>query len=136
MNAAREEAVRRAVLNSFDDEGILHEVAEEVNAQLERWGVQYHPDGTSPDQTWGYWSGVRDGIPGRLTGAEMAHHARLDCEFAFREGRGTWGDILLEEVWEAMAERDPARLRSELIQVAAVATSWIESIDRREAGDE
>jgi hypothetical protein len=43
----------------------------------------------------------------------------------------TWTSVLLEEVWEACAERDPAKLRAELVQVAAVATAWIEAIDRR-----
>lgn len=41
--------------------------------------------------------------------------------------------MLLEEVAEAFAESDDARLRAELVQVAAVAQAWIESIDRRSA---
>lgn len=45
-----------------------------------------------------------------------------------------WDGILLEEVWEALAEADPAKLRTELIQVAAVAAAWIQAIDRRALG--
>jgi hypothetical protein len=44
-----------------------------------------------------------------------------------------WVDILEEEVAEAAAESDPAKLRAELVQVAAVAVAWIEAIDRRAA---
>lgn len=57
--------------------------------------------------------------------------ARRDCASAFRVGKGTWRHILQEEVAEAFAELDPAPLREELIQVAAVAVAWIEAIDRR-----
>jgi hypothetical protein len=45
----------------------------------------------------------------------------------------TWRDILLEEVYEAFAETDSDRLREELIQVAAVALSWVDAIDRRKS---
>lgn len=41
-----------------------------------------------------------------------------------------FGEVLLEEVCEALAERDPRRIREELLQVAAVAVRWMQSIDR------
>jgi hypothetical protein len=44
--------------------------------------------------------------------------------------------ILREEVYEAFAEEDPAALRTELIQVAAVAATWVDAIDRRAALDQ
>ena len=47
-------------------------------------------------------------------------------------GQCTWLHILREEVFEAFAEDDPAKLRAELIQVAAVAVQWVEAIDRAE----
>ena len=43
----------------------------------------------------------------------------------------TFRPVLLEEVSEALAEDDPARLREELLQVAGVAVLWIEALDRR-----
>ena len=46
----------------------------------------------------------------------------------------TWNAILTEEVGEAakeVLEVDVKKLRVELIQVAAVAVAWIESLDRR-----
>ena len=45
------------------------------------------------------------------------------------EKKRTAGDEL-RTVGEAFAESDPDKLRTELIQVAAVAVAWIESIDR------
>ncbi len=46
-----------------------------------------------------------------------------------------WRDILLEEVFEALAEEEPKELRKELVQVAAVAAQWVEAIDRRGGSD-
>ena len=51
-----------------------------------------------------------------------------------------WLAILVEELGEAAAEvithpgYSERRLKWELIQVAAVAVAWVESIDRRTAG--
>lgn len=45
-----------------------------------------------------------------------------------------WDGVLLEEVYEALAEPDPERLRAELVQVAAVCAAWISDIDRRPTG--
>jgi hypothetical protein len=39
--------------------------------------------------------------------------------------------VLNEEVAEAFAESDPAKLRAELLQVAAVCAAWIYDIDTR-----
>ena len=41
----------------------------------------------------------------------------------------TWKLVLNEEVREAFAEKDPKKIRAELVQVAAVALAWIESLD-------
>lgn len=49
------------------------------------------------------------------------------------EGAPSWMHLLREEFAEAMAELDSGsteRLRTELLQVAAVAVSWVETIDR------
>ncbi len=45
-----------------------------------------------------------------------------------------WDLVLLEETCEALLEDDPARLRAELVQVAAVACQWVEAIDRADGG--
>lgn len=46
------------------------------------------------------------------------------------DGRVTWKDVLLEEVYEALAESDPQKVRAELVQVGAVAARMVLAIDR------
>lgn len=58
--------------------------------------------------------------------------ARISYERAKREGRLTHAHVFDEETAEVLAETDPVKLRTELVQVAAVAVKWIEEIDRRE----
>lgn len=90
------------------------EVLAERGRQDDKWGEQSHPDNTS----------VEDYGP-------IADKMRDDCEWAFAHGAGSWTAILLEEVGEALAEEDPEKLRTELLQVAAVCVAWVEDIDRR-----
>lgn len=89
-------------------------VLAEQERQITLWGEQSHPDGTSPDNQ------------------HIADAARDSCEAAFNSGRGTWFDILLEEVMEASAEADEDALITELVQVSAVAQSWAAAIRRRQ----
>jgi hypothetical protein len=92
--------------------------AEEVDAerqrQLAKFGDQHHPDGT--------------GLP---VYQHSANRYRDHADRAAASGVLAWRDVLQEEVYEALAESDPDRLRAELIQVAAVAVAWVEAIDRR-----
>jgi hypothetical protein len=96
------------------DAPVLAEIQAERERQDAKWGEQNHNDGT----------GSRDQ-------QAAAGLARSWCQDAFGSGYGTWSDVLAEEVAEANAESDPAKLRAELVQVAAVATAWIAAIDRR-----
>jgi hypothetical protein len=101
---------------SVTTDRVLTEVLAERITQDAKWGEQNHPDGTGydgSDQHADFW--------------------RQRCQDAFADGEGTWGHVLLEEVFEAIAENDPANLRAELVQVAAVAVAWVEAIDRRPA---
>lgn len=97
---------------------LMTELAAERERQDAKWGEQNHPNGT--------------GGPGMAAEAEAA---RLECQRQFAEKTGTWMDILDEEVAEAYAEKDPAKLRAELVQVAAVVVAWIEAIDRKAKAD-
>ncbi|MGZ3687336.1 MAG: hypothetical protein ACXWPM_06790 [Bdellovibrionota bacterium] len=93
---------------------VLEEVFFERRRQHAKWGEQNPPDGTgSPDQQ------IR------------ARVAKKRCDREFKNGTGTWVDIMTEEVLEAFGEWDSGRIRAELIQVAAVAVQWVEAIDRR-----
>lgn len=61
-----------------------------------------------------------------------ADWCRSECQLHHATPEGaTWTDILLEEVFEAVAEQDVDKLRAELVQVAAVAVAWIEALDKR-----
>lgn len=92
---------------------VLEQVRGERYAQHVKWGEQNHPDGTS------------------MAYAGHAAAFRSLCDRRHNDGTGTWLDILLEEVYEAATESDPQALRTELVQVAAVAVAWVEAIDRR-----
>ncbi|KFU82915.1 hypothetical protein SAMN04489729_4256 [Amycolatopsis lurida] len=104
---------------------VLVEVAEERGRQDAKWGRQDHADGTGPDEP--------NQVRFCVTVAEAADFARWRTDLAARHDAPTFADLLTEETFEALAEKDPAALRAELVQVAAVAVCWIEAIDRRAA---
>lgn len=93
---------------------VLDEVAAEMGRQHSLWGEQNHDNGT--------------GTPADRGDREVYKRAN---KRAVEQDKLTWRLILLEEVFEALAEREPAKLREELVQVAAVAGSWIQAIDRK-----
>lgn len=45
-----------------------------------------------------------------------------------KKGRHKWANILLEEVYEAITEKDRSDQATELVQVAAVCVAWIEDL--------
>lgn len=94
---------------------VINDVLQERRAQDAKWGEQNHPDGTGYD-----WDVLN------------AQYYREKCDTAFADGRGTYKDILREEVFEAFAEKDPEKLKQELIQVAAVAVAWVEKLLRED----
>ncbi|KOX45283.1 hypothetical protein ADL19_23445 [Streptomyces purpurogeneiscleroticus] len=119
--------MRQLVLEPLPLTLVLDEVARERVAQDEKWGEQNHPDGTGPREVFQVrymhelardTRRATDAAAGKTPGLE--HHGPL-----------TWRHILLEEVFEALAEEKPAELRTELVQVAAVAAAWVEALDRR-----
>ncbi len=92
---------------------VLADVRAEREAQDRTWGVQEFPDGSGPEFV------------------EDAEEAKKECAAAWRRGELTWRHILTEEFFEALAESEPAALRGELVQTAAVAVQWVQSLDRR-----
>ena len=103
-------------MSTFQEKlNILADIAAERVRQIDKWGEERDlPDGTK-------FPGSRD----------MAVAFREDCQSRFDKNIGTWSDILLEEVYEALDESDWHKLRAELIQVAAVCVAWIEDGDER-----
>lgn len=109
----------------------INDVLGERDAQDAKWGEQNHPDGTGPR---GVFLRHR-GLYRVNTFKGLADTTRSVTDSRTKAGTLSFADILLEEVFEALAESDPAKLRTELVQVAAVAVQWVEAIDRR-AGKE
>lgn len=87
------------------------EIRLERERQDQKWGVQTHNRGTGPQY------------------APHADHFRKVTDTKARSGTDTWADILLEEVYEALAESDTDALRKELIQAAAVCVAFAEALD-------
>lgn len=99
--------------------GVLSEVAAERAKQDAKWGAERtHPSGTGKAMS------------------PPASYFKTECDRAARDGTITWLHILQEEVAEAAEEGDPSLLRQELVQVAAVAVAWIESLDILEDPDD
>ncbi|WEU67386.1 hypothetical protein [Xanthomonas phage JGB6] len=101
---------------------VLPEILRERDRQDAKFGPQDHPS--------------FDEVPHaeKLAREVAADAARDACAEAFSAGRGTWQNVLLEEVYEAMAEvDDDTKLEEELIQIAAVAVAWVESLRRKRA---
>lgn len=114
---------------------ILAEVARERARQTEKHGDQSHlPDGTGPNTRPLLELGYDTALFADRTAAHLARAAQQKTDrHAHQYGAGavTFADILLEEVFEALAESDPPALRTELVQIAAVTVQWIEAIDAR-----
>lgn len=91
----------------------------ERQRQLEQWGDQRHPDLGGDCELQ---------CDRREMFAERAEYYRT-----YNGSRSDWSGILLKEVYEALAEADPAKIRAELVQVAAVCAAWVTDIDSREA---
>ncbi len=108
-------------LDASDDtqRQVVGAILAERRRQDEKWGALGEKDFKLPDGT------------GMEFDKEAADAARAACDASHKAGVGTWRDILEEEVAEAFAESDPDLLRKELLEVAAVALKWCETIDRR-----
>lgn len=105
---------------------VVGEVVAERDRQDAKWGEQNHPDGTGDDRHLFRTTS-------RETYGTLCYLARSTTDRTAEQGTVTFADIFAEEVFEALAESDPVKLRAELIQTAAVAVAWVEAIDRRES---
>ena len=115
----------------------LHAIADEVHAEIHRAGVKFGPQYDVPDVDQVLMT--REGGCSDLRMAQEyeipdASRAKFMTDTAFSRGQGTWAHILVEEISEAVEAATtgtPAALRAELIQVAAVAMRWVDTIDQR-----
>jgi hypothetical protein len=115
------------VLARHTDDQTQALVSRELTRQIAKWGVQAHPDHTGAG-----WNAAGQ----RQDGNHFAGLADLMKQVNDRhvaEDTLSWSTILQEEVYEALAESDPAALVDELVQVAAVAVAWVRDIVTRES---
>lgn len=96
-------------------ERVLEEVHAERTAQQDKWGMQDHPC-IREDSIYGI-------APERI--------AKEQCDERFRDGKGSWLDIAIEELAEAHGAKTDEERREELVQMAAVCVAWVQAIDRR-----
>lgn len=102
---------------------VLVEVSNERERQFTQYGTNDDLlDGTGPGVTW-----LRP-LASTWPADQVERNFRRDYEL---QPAITWMHLVREEVAEAFMEDDPVKLRSELIQVAALAVSWIEKLDAR-----
>ena len=114
------------------EELVVKDVRDEILAQIDKWGVQSHPNGTGPKTLplFADYEYLDDDNSAEVLAQKLT--SRTDRRFAGDGDRpGTWVDILSEEVFEAYAEEDEDKLYTELKQVAAVAISWMRDIRMR-----
>jgi hypothetical protein len=106
--------------------GIFSEVLDERKRQWKKWGDQHWPDRLPPvsveapegDYTEEYWAFQRD-------------RQRKKVDRGLTAGSTSWTAILLEELYEALAEESWPKKRQELVESAAVIAAWIADGDTR-----
>lgn len=106
---------------------VLDEVFDERCRQVARYGHNHDlDDGTGPETRWA--------LPVSTDSAAELEKAfrRQYEEYEEETGNPTWLHLVREELAEAFAEEDPARLSAELLQVAALCVSWVETLQVRE----
>lgn len=118
--------------------GVLTQVFDERRKQDDHWGVQRHPDTMlghiQPGEDEFMATYLREGLI--LATEQKLEQSRDSYDESVKMGVTNWAEILEEEFWEAILEAyigDKAKLRKELIQVAAVAVAWVECLDATES---
>lgn len=105
--------LRAIVEDTSGRSGWFRQIVHERGRQDDKWGEQNHPDGMGE-----VWKAAAD-------------DAREATDRAAANGTVTWRHIILEEVYEMIAESDEDRIIAEGVQIAAVLAQHREAIMRR-----
>ena len=105
---------------------IFEEIKQERKRCVEKWGNQKHP----------FPFELREKYP-QFDEQKIAEHLEIPTinrsnfltELTRIQGDLTWGEILQEEVCEAMLSSDKANIREELIQIASLCVAMIQQLD-------
>lgn len=118
------------------------QIDEERGRQLKKWGDQIHPDIDPRDidiVTQRFYAHKAEIYREVNDERELPSRTVSRCSRCPAEGNHihtAWDFILLEEVFEALAEAaagDLDKLETELVQCAAVIAAWVYDIQRRRA---
>jgi hypothetical protein len=130
------ETVRAERQQSFPEvayDRLLEETLAELRRAWMKFGLQNRPSFAAHlperfhDSQMGTWqSEVRN----RYYDIPSEREAKAACNMRFAAETGTWADIFLEEMAEAFGGQDQDEVRTELVQVAAMALAWVATIDR------
>lgn len=117
-----------------DDACQTHIVLEEVKAERARQFRQYGTNDDLQDGTGrqARWLKPYTGAPAFIVERQLRDEYE---EYEKTYGAPTWARLVREEIAEAFAESNPVRLRAELLQVAALAVSWVETLDTRDPAE-
>ncbi|MBW8025314.1 hypothetical protein EOG37_01290 [Clavibacter michiganensis subsp. michiganensis] len=88
-----------------------------------------HADGTGPDTQPLNLPGLP--LPEKSAAAVCAAQTMQALDDAVYFGHATWFDFLLAQTFAISQEKDQTHLRTNLIELAATAQRWAESIDER-----
>ncbi len=105
---------------------VLDRVFEERCRQVDTYGSNDNlEDGTGPEACWllPYTNHPAYKIETELRKNYEDHEDKT--------GKPTWMHLIREEIAEAFKEDSPEALTRELVQVAALCTSWVEKIEAR-----
>ena len=107
---------------------ILEELSNERENQDAKWGEQNNPIHWplgDEEARAAYWARAKEWK--RINAARVKW---ANERGAAPDRNCSWDGILLEEVYEALAEGDVAKIRAELVQAGAVIVAMIGSLDR------
>lgn len=108
---------------------VLEEVFEERKRQVARYGHNDDKaDGTGPLVRWLAHTDVNLDL---RTAEEIEAALRAEYDRNGGDEGADWMRLVREELAEVFAEDDPEKLQAELLQVAALCVSWVESIRKR-----
>jgi hypothetical protein len=103
---------------------VLEDVLEERRLQFAWYGTNYNlPDGVGPEVRWLQGCGLNLDL---RTATEIEAGFRYQYDYSSPR---TWMQLIREEIAEAFKEDDITKLRTELLQVAALCVSWSEKLD-------
>lgn len=118
------------VLDEGKCRAVLERVLEERRRQVAIYGLDDElEDGTGPEANWLRHTAINLDL---MDATEIEDAFRREyVRYEHQNGLPTWMHLVREELAEAFKENKPRPLTTELLQLAALCVSWVETIERR-----